>query len=86
VRATGGLRDTVSEFDPGSSQGNGFMFEQFEPDALVAAAARAVEMFRKPPLWRQLMDNCFSADFSWPRAAHAYLDWFSLIHRQRASA
>jgi starch synthase len=86
VRATGGLRDTVSEFDPGSSRGNGFVFEQFEPDALVAAAARAVDTFRKPPLWRQLMDNCFNADFSWSHAAREYLDWFSFIHSQRVPA
>jgi starch synthase len=86
VRATGGLRDTVSEFDPVSGRGNGFLFEQFQPEALVAATARAVTTFRSPRLWRQLMDNCFETDFSWSSAAREYLDWFSRIHDQRTSA
>ena len=86
VRATGGLRDTVSEFDPISDRGNGFVFEQFQPEALVAATARAVNTFRSPTLWRQLMDNCFKADFSWSSAAGEYMDWFSRIHSQRISA
>ena len=30
VRATGGLRDTVSEFDPATGVGNGFVFDEYE--------------------------------------------------------
>jgi starch synthase len=86
ARATGGLRDTVAEFDPISGRGNGFLFEGFEPEALVAATARAVDTFRNPRRWRQVMDNCFNADFSWSSTARNYLDWFSRIHRQRAPA
>jgi starch synthase len=86
VRATGGLRDTVAEFDPKSGRGNGFVFDQFQPEELVAATARAVNIFRKPPLWRRLMGNCFEADFSWTGAAREYLDWFSRIHSQREPA
>jgi starch synthase len=86
VRATGGLRDTVSEFSPVSGRGNGFVFEEFEPEALVSATARAVSTFRDPPLWRRLMDNCFNAEFSWSATAREYLDWFGRVHSQRASA
>jgi starch synthase len=85
ARATGGLRDTVSDFDTISGGGNGFLFEEFQPEALVSAAARAVSTFRNPPLWRQLMGNCFKADFSWSNSAREYLDWFSRIHSQRAT-
>jgi starch synthase len=85
VRATGGLRDTVSEFDPISGRGNGFVFDEFQPEALVAATERAVKTFRNPPLWRQLMDNCFRADFPWSRTAREYLDWFGRIRSQGVS-
>jgi starch synthase len=85
VRATGGLRDTVSEFDPMTLAGNGFVFEQFEPAALTAAIARAANLFRNPPLWRQLMSNCFKADFSWTRAAQQYLEWFGRIRQEQAA-
>jgi starch synthase len=86
ARATGGLRETISEFDPVSCSGNGFLFQEYEPDALLAAAARAVRTFRHPPLWRRLMGNCFQADFSWSDTARQYLDWFRRVQRESASA
>ena len=81
TRATGGLRDTVFEFDQSLGRGNGFVFEEYEPEALIAAVARAVKCFKNPPLWRRLMENCFHADFSWSKTARAYMDWFDSIHR-----
>jgi len=86
VRATGGLKDTVSEFDPVTGSGNGFVFNEYRPEALVEALERAIGIFRQPPLWHLLMHNCFEADFSWMRAARQYLDWFELLRRERAAA
>jgi starch synthase len=86
VRATGGLKDTVVEFDPVSGTGNGFTFTEYRPEALVSALTRAVKVFRAPAEWRRLTDNCFKADFSWARAAREYLDWFEGIRRERAAA
>ncbi len=83
ARATGVLRDTVSEFDPTTGRGNGFLFERSEPEALLEATARAVHTFRNPSLWRRLMDNCFQANFSWSTTAEKYLSWFKQIHSQR---
>ena len=40
VRATGGLRDTVSEFDPATGRGTGFVFEKYDAGELVAAITR----------------------------------------------
>ena len=86
ARATGGLRDTISEFDAVSGSGSGFLFQQYEPEALLAAAARAVRTFRNRPAWRRLMSNCFRADFSWTDTAHQYLDWFSHLQRDSGTA
>jgi starch synthase len=84
VRATGGLRDTVSEFDPAKGTGNGFVFEKFTADEMVAALARMVATFRNRNAWRHLMANCFAADFSWERAARQYAAWFSALRKERA--
>jgi len=83
VRATGGLRDTVSEFDPATGAGNGFVFERFEPWDMVAAITRMTETFRNPPAWRRLIENCFAANFSWDRAARTYLEWFVRLRSAR---
>ena len=83
VRATGGLRDTVSEFDPARGTGNGFAFEKFEAAEMVAALNRMVAMFRDRATWRRLMANCFASDFSWDRAAQQYVEWFKRLRNAR---
>jgi starch synthase len=83
VRATGGLNDTVVEFDRAAGTGNGFRFDAYEADALVDAVARATAVFQEPRKWARLMQNCFAADFSWDRAAHTYLAWFERLRAER---
>jgi starch synthase len=79
VRATGGLDDSVAEFDPRTGAGTGFKFVEATPGALLPAAARAVQAFRGPGEWRVLIDNDMAADFSWERSADAYLDLYRKI-------
>ena len=86
VRATGGLKDTVIEFDAAGGGGNGFIFSDYTPEALVEALSRAVRVFRAPRQWQRLLHSCFEADFSWSRAAREYLGWFERIRRERAAA
>lgn len=82
VRATGGLADTVSEFDPSSGAGNGFVFQGYRGDELTAALSRAVTVFHQPQAWQRLLNNCFAADFSWTRAADQYLALYGRISAQ----
>lgn len=83
VRATGGLRDTVWEFDPATGKGNGFVFEAYRREELVAALDRMASTFKSPSKWRQIMENCFACDFSWDRAAQNYVQWFRSLRRER---
>jgi starch synthase len=83
VRATGGLRDTISEFEPVRGTGNGFVFEKFDAAEMVAALDRMIATFRDRAKWRRLMANCFASDFSWERAAHQYLEWFTRLRNAR---
>jgi starch synthase len=83
VRPTGGLRDTVREFDPAAGTGNGFVFEKFDAAEMVAALARMVATFKDRAAWRRLMANCFASDFSWERAARQYVEWFTRLRKAR---
>lgn len=85
VRATGGLRDTVSEFDPQTGAGDGFVFTDYTAGALGGAMARARRLFADRPAWRRLMDNCFAADFSWEVSARRYIQWFDELRRARGA-
>ncbi len=84
VRATGGLRDTVTEFDPKTMAGNGFVFEPYTATALIAALTRGIAVYGRPNQWSRLMGNCFKADFSWDRAAGEYVEWFERLRHDRA--
>jgi starch synthase len=81
VRATGGLKDTVTDFNPTNCTGNGFTFTDYTADALVATVERAAAVFRQPGQWVRLMSNCFKAEFSWARAADEYFKWFDHLVR-----
>ena len=72
VHATGGLDDSVVEFDPATGAGTGFKFSPYTPDAFLAALARALRTRRDPALWAHLIANGMAQDFSWSRAAAEY--------------
>ena len=72
VRATGGLADTVHDFDPASGQGNGFSFEPYDAKAMVACLQRALATYRQPHVWAALQVKAMSEDFSWDTSARRY--------------
>jgi starch synthase len=72
VRETGGLADTVEEFDIGSRRGTGFRFGPYEPAAMVGALKRALAIQKQPELWEALMRNGMGRDFSWRASAAGY--------------
>jgi len=82
VRATGGLADTVQNFDPATGQGNGFSFTDYTPAALLDAVRRALAIYREDkPTWRLLMERGMRADFSWNASARKYVE---LYHKARS--
>ena len=71
VRATGGLRDTVT--DASVAGGNGIVFETYSPAALVTAVERALALFRDPSQWQALQRTAMAADPSWDVSAREYV-------------
>ncbi|PJB99254.1 MAG: hypothetical protein CO077_02745 [Candidatus Nealsonbacteria bacterium CG_4_9_14_0_8_um_filter_35_12] len=77
VRKTGGLADTVEDFDPKNNTGNGFVFEKFSSHALFGAIVRALETFKYKKNWQELMKRAMRADFSWEASAKKYLELYN---------
>lgn len=82
VHKTGGLADTVQDFDPRTGQGNGFVFERYDRWALFATIVRAIENYKYPESWRRLQIRGMTADFSWNASAKRYVE---LYHRALAA-
>ena len=78
VRRTGGLADTVKDFDPRTGTGMGFVFHKYNAMHLLVAMVRALEYFRNESLWRSLMERAMSCDFSWDSSAKKYEEIYKL--------
>lgn len=75
VRATGGLDDTVENYDPRTGEGTGFKFWDLYPDALVETVRWAVETYRhRKDHFRAMQVRAMKKDFSWDTAAARYAD------------
>uniref|UniRef100_A0A0E0A749 starch synthase n=1 Tax=Oryza glumipatula TaxID=40148 RepID=A0A0E0A749_9ORYZ len=73
VHAVGGLRDTVSAFDPFEDTGLGWTFDRAEPHKLIEALGHCLETYRKyKESWRGLQVRGMSQDLSWDHAAELY--------------
>ncbi len=76
VRATGGLDDTIVNYDPVARKGNGFKFNRYDSKELLKQIEVAIDFFSQPEDWKQLLRNAMTADFSWERSAKAYLQLY----------
>jgi len=76
VRKTGGLADTVEDYNPRSDTGSGFVFEEFDSLALSIAITRAFENYRHRQSWLGIQKRGMEKDFSWEKSAQKYLDLF----------
>jgi len=72
VRKTGGLADTVEDFDAQKNTGTGFVFENFDSMSLVIAITRAFENYHHPKIWREIQKRAMQKDFSWKHSAMEY--------------
>jgi len=83
VRKTGGLADTVEDHDPVSNSGTGFVFKDFDSQAMMVAITRAFENYRQKSVWRGIERRAMLKDFSWDKSAKEYAHLFTLAHAFR---
>ncbi|MCA1579750.1 MAG: glycogen synthase [Acidobacteria bacterium] len=76
VRATGGLDDTVQQFDPRTGTGTGFKFGPYEAGALLEKLREALYFYARPDDWPKIQRNGMTVDNSWAAAAKKYLELY----------
>jgi starch synthase len=86
VRATGGLADTVRDFDFDSNVGTGFCFRNYTSQELLIAVRRALLAFSEPALWDALVRRGMAEDWSWERSARRYLELYQRLFERKHPA
>ncbi len=76
VRATGGLADTVEDFDPAEGTGSGFVFEDYAGEAMLEAVERAVTAYGDRAAWNGLVGRGMALDYSWGTSAGKYVELY----------
>ncbi|PIS30367.1 MAG: glycogen synthase GlgA [Candidatus Marinimicrobia bacterium CG08_land_8_20_14_0_20_45_22] len=71
VHKTGGLADTIKPWN--GQTGNGFLFDDYSVDSLLASLGNALGVFRNKSDWKTLMTNGMTEDFSWDKSSDEYL-------------
>jgi starch synthase len=79
VRATGGLVNTITDTNEqtlAAGTASGFSFSEYSPLALAETLDRAVNTYRQPAIWNQLVRTGMQQDWSWAASAKSYVDLY----------
>ena len=83
VRATGGLDDTIEEWNPALGTGTGFKFEELLAEGLLDAIDSALAAFEDQDGWKKLMRNGMAQDYGWEKPAREYANLYEEVARRR---
>jgi starch synthase len=80
VRQTGGLNDTVDNYDTSSKRGNGFKFYNYDSRDLIFQINNAYNLYlHNKSDWQQLIINAMNSRFSLTDSAKKYLELYQML-------
>jgi starch synthase len=86
VRATGGLDDTIENWDARTGRGTGFKFSDYTGEALLSTIRTALSAYRDRTGWQTLMRNGMVKDFSWNNSAREYVRVYERARQARETS
>ncbi|MCO6472449.1 MAG: glycogen synthase GlgA [Melioribacteraceae bacterium] len=80
VRETGGLADTVENFDEKSGNGTGFVFKKYDSTEMLKEIKRAVKIYKtEPDTWQKIMKAGMKSNFTWMNSAKNYVELYKTV-------
>ena len=86
ARSTGGLADSIENFDSLSHKGTGFTFRTYSAMGFMTAIVRALETYHSPNIWNKIIVQAMKKNFSWDNSAHQYLELYQKTCKFRSLA
>jgi starch synthase len=85
-RKTGGIADTVQDYNPLASKGTGFLFLDFTPSAMQDAIKRALCLYTDRDKMQKVIRDAMKKDFSWKRSAERYIELYDYAVKKKKGA
>ncbi|HYA88922.1 MAG TPA: glycogen synthase GlgA [Nitrospirota bacterium] len=82
VRRTGGLSDTVVDYNARAGRGTGFLFNEYSAPALVDCIRHALKVFSNKAKWQRIMKAGMNEDFSWEHSAKEYAKLYQKVMKR----
>jgi starch synthase len=80
VRETGGLKDTILNYNELTGEGNGFSFMNYNAHEFLFEVKRALRLYQdQKQVWDNIRQNGMKADYSWERSIKAYLKLYEAL-------
>ena len=79
VRETGGLKDTIHQYDKYSETGNGFVFSNYNAHEMMYALKKALGAYSDFMDWENLIKNAMNSDYSWKGSAKEYVKLYEKL-------
>lgn len=79
VRETGGLKDTVTPYNPETGEGTGYTFKTYNSYDMLDAIWRAYGAYFDKENWKKVKLNGMKGDYGWEQSAKKYLDIYNNI-------
>jgi starch synthase len=83
ARKTGGLSDTIHDYEPLTSRGTGFLFSDYTPSAMHDAVKRALCVYTDSEKMHTMIKNCMKADFTWMNSAKKYIELYKVAAKRK---
>ena len=83
ARKTGGLSDTIHDYEPLASRGTGFLFSDYTPSAMQDAVKRALCVYTDPDKMKAMVTHCMKMDFSWRNSAKKYISLYKIAAKRK---
>lgn len=87
VHKTGGLADTVEDWNEsltnGNQTGTGFSFNEYTSRALFDSLKRALDNFKNRKTWKKIQMNGMNKDYSWKVSAEKYVSLYEIALKNK---
>ncbi|TCO88450.1 glycogen synthase (ADP-glucose) [Chthoniobacter flavus] len=84
AHATGGLYESIQDYDPTANSGHGFLFYDYNADAFWDTIMRMRSYFTDAERWKQLQLRAMACDFSWASAVPRYEEIYTRVLRGKS--